>query len=557
MIRKPRQTGGNMKKLASLILAFLTAFSLSISSFALTKNSVIPTSTLNKILTEYREALKSGENHVSLSGYGLSGKDAEIELYDFFYRANSELGSISYGKYSDCYLETVIETSSGAITGVKLDYWDRYSTPDGKCDMELVKKDQKTVSERFSTAKSIVRRNMSDAEKALVLYEYIILQANYPLSEGTDSDGEDIYPDDVYTTVGLLCDGTAVCAAYAKLYAILLNEAGIPAITVDCDSINHEWVMAEIDGEWYHFDPTWDDYLFTEGYTSLWDLNDDSWDKGAADRSFFLKSDDEFIESGHPDWDVSYSVNPNNITEPPESGPSGKYDDKFFSVNNEDLYCCTLMNYINGSWYFADLKTMSIVNATYDGELTYIEMPTDYIPKYTFGYGNYLYVCTNSSVLRYDTMSDKFEKIMKVPEDDRKTDSFSEMSIVNDEMSLTTARYTFDENGEYKDASFSTEVYPMSDVEKTSPIIDDMNGDGEDVTAVKDAAEAVSPSGKLTRPGHISDKPALSEEELAMIENAESTGKRMMAFVYLGIAAIFIIIATVAIILAVKYTKKK
>ena len=90
-----------------------------------------------------------------------------------------------------------------------------------------------------------------------------------------------------------------------------------------------------------------------------------------------------------------------------------------------------------------------------------------------------------------------------------------------------------------------------------SPILDDMDGDGEDVTAVKDAAEAVSPSGKLTRPGQISDKPALSEEELAMIENAESTGKRMMAFVYLGIAAIFIIIATVAIILAVKYTKKK
>lgn len=548
-----------MKKLAALILTLVTAFVLSTQAFALTTTSVIPTATLNKILTDYRNALKAGDKFVSLSQYGVSGSQAENDLYDFFYRANGELGSISYGKYSDCYVTTTIDSASGSISGVSIKYWDRYSKDDGSCDMEHVKADQKTVSDRFSAAKTVAKSSMSDVEKALALYDYIISITNYPLPEEVDKNGGEYFPDDAYTTVGLLCDGYAVCEAYAKLYAILLNDAGLPAITVGSESMDHKWVMVKVDGEWYHCDPTWDDYRFDDGYTILWDMNDDNWDKGSAGHKYFLKSDDEFRENDHPNWEIYYNVNPDNMTEPPKSGKSGAFDDQFFSPNNENFACCTLMNYINGSWYFIDLKTMSIVRVIYGCKPEYIEMPANYAAKYSYGYGNYLYVCTNTSVLRYDTMSSKFEKILEVPEEDRETDAFSEMSIINDEMTVTTVRYTFDSEGEYKDAAFSSKTYPMSEIERMSsiPFEKDANIENDEGNTIAKDPESKD-SSTLTRPGQNPDKKnGLSDEEKAMLENAETTGKRMMAFVYLAIAAIFIIIATVAIILTIKYIKKK
>ena len=547
-----------MKKIAALVLTLITAFLMSTQAFALTTNSVIPTATLNKILTDYRNALKTGESYVSLSQYGVSGSAAENELYDFFRRANGELGSISYGKYSDSYVFTTIDSSSGSINGVKIKYWDRYLKEDGTCDLEHVKADQQTVTERFTASKNIAKRNMSDVEKALVLYDYIISIANYPPAESVDEKGFEYFPDDAYTIVGLLCDNSAVCMAYAKLYAILLNDAGVPAITVECKEIKHEWVMAKIDGQWYHCDPTWDDYIFEDGYTSLWDLNDDSWDKGCANHYYFLKSDEEFEEMDHPDWELSLAVNPDDFTEPPKSGKSGAFDDQFFSTNNGEFACITLMNYINGSWYFIDLKTMSIVNVVYGCEPQYIEMPADYVPKYCFGYGNDLYISTNSSVLRYDTMSGKFEKIMMIPSEERKTDSFSEMSIVNDEMSVTRASYTFNDEGEYKDATFDTKVYPMSEVENMSAIPFDETEDVEDDGSTIGKEPEINEPATLTRPGHDPDKKSgLSDEDKAMLEDATVTGKRVTAYLYLGIAGVFIIIAAVAIILTIKYLKKK
>lgn len=547
-----------MKKIAALVLTLITAFVMSTGAFALTTKSVIPTATLNKILTDYRNALKSGESYVSLSNYGISGSAAENELYDFFYRANGELGSIDYGKYSDSYVTTTIDSSSGSITGVKIKYWDRYLKDDGTCDMDRVKADQKTVTERFTAAKDIAKRNMSDVEKALALYDYIISITNYPNPEEVDNNGNEFYPDDAYTMVGLLCDGFAVCEAYAKLYAILLNDAGLSAITVGSESMDHKWVMVKVDGEWYHCDPTWDDYRFEDGYTCLWDLNDDNWDKGCAGHYYFLKSDEEFKEHDHPNWEISYSVNPDDITELPESGKSGAFDDQFFSPNNENFVCCTLMNYINGSWYFIDLKTSSIVNVIYGMEPQYIEMPKDFVPKYSYGYGNDLYICTNSSVLRYDTMSGKFNRIMMLTDEERQTDSFSEMSIMNNEMSLTRATYTFDDEGEYKDATFKTTVYPMSEVERMSDIpFDKGEGFDDDGSTVGKETEVKEPAA-LTRPGSDPNKKSsLSDEDKAAMEETQVMGKRVGAYLYLGIAGVFIIIAGAAIILTIKYIKKK
>ena len=541
-----------MKKLISLLLCAVMLCCFIVPAAAYGDYSVA-TQTLNKILDEYRAALKNGESYVPLSSYGLSGADVSADLFVLFAHANADVASISFGKYSETYVTFTLDKSdSGAIKGVKLDYFDRYKKADGTCDLERVEEDRKIISERFNTAKSLAQRKMADAEKALVLYDFIISSASYAEPTGTDDDGNEIYPEDAYTTVGLLCDGSAVCAAYAKLYAILLNEAGIPAITVDSDTIDHEWVMAKIDGEWYHCDPTWDDWVFTNGYTALWDMNNDSSDIGSAVHGFFLKSDDEIKELEHPDWSVSYNVNPDNIDVVPESGRSGSFDDKFFSDKNETYSVYSTFSYINGNWYFCDLNSMKVIRATYDGDIEEISMPDGSLPKYSFGYKNDLYVCSDFFVYRYDTVGGKFDRIIEIPEDKRDSSDFSEMNVSFDTMTLITATYKFDENGDPTEAEYDVQTLDMKELENADPIIYE-NDESAVETASRggDTAEEVT----LVRPDKNSG--TLSAEDRALMEMAETAGKRMMAFIYLGVAVVFIVFAVIAVVLAIKYTKKK
>ena len=547
-----------MKKIAAVITAFFVSLSLSICTFALNIKSDIPTRTLNKILDSYRAALKNGEDYVSLSQYGISGSDAYDDLYTLFIYANGDVGSLTVSKYSETYVTTLIETNnSGIMEGVRLLYNDRYRKPDGTCDTELVKADQKLITERYQYARSLVNYSMSDAEKALVLYDFVITATDYATDEVKAKNGND-----VYSFVGVLRDGQAVCTAYAKLYAILLNDSGIPAVTVESSSIDHEWVMARINGKWYHADPTWDDLSFFDGYTILWDLNNDSCDIGAVTHNNFLKSDEEIIELSHPDWKLSNSVNPSKLQEPPVSGSSGAFDDKFFSNNNPNHFCLSKFNYINGNWYFVDtVPNSTIRRATYSGDNEIaVTLPDDDIPKYSFGYENALYICSDKYIYRYDTISEDLSRIMEIPAEKRETDSFTEMRLLYDTLTLVKASYIYTDSDDFDSATFTVEDHPMSEVSKMEAIVD-ITAEEADSAVNKDENDeipTVSPhlSGNLTRPGGASGDKLMTPEQRAAVEAADTTSRRISAIFMLLVSVVFIIMAFLAVILAIKNSKK-
>ena len=543
-----------MKKLVTIILAAVTACIFGVTSFAARNDSVIPNATLNDVLEDYRNALKTGKNYVDLSGYGIvndSGNKAYESLYMYILRATGDLGSISFGKYSEtfAYFDIVKDSSTGVIKGIDIDYSDHYLKEDGSCDIKQVELDRVIVADRFNKAKALARKGMSDAEKALMYYDFVITAVNYPDSEEYNEYGDIVYPDDVYTVTGFLRDGYAVCTAYAKLYALLLNEAGVKAITVESDTILHEWVMVQIDGEWYHCDPTWDDRIFEDDLTALWDVNNDKWDIGASSHRYFLKSDDEIKELFHPDWKISNTVNPDMISKAPASGPSGAFDDKFFSDINETYYCPGAMNYINGNWYFTDLNTSSVVVTAYDGEAELIPMPEGELPKYSFGYKNSLYICTDNSIYRFGTVSNSFEKIMTIPEERIGQDRYTEMRILFDEMTLITGPVVNDTDNITEDLDFDVSVYDMREIEELDALPD--TSEKIEAETREDTDTGVIP--KLTRPGGSSGKsPANSA-----LESAQTAGKRVSSFIYLGLAVVFLVFGIVAIVLAVKYSKRK
>lgn len=119
---------------------------------------------------------------------------------------------------------------------------------------------------------------MTDWQLALSVHDYIVLHVVYDLTYAKK------------TGYAGLVDGTTVCNGYALLYMDVMNRLGIPCHMVICedtgDGDGHAWNMIQLQGQWYHVDPTWDDPTpDTYGYVC---------------HDHFLKTDEEFLYGENP-----------------------------------------------------------------------------------------------------------------------------------------------------------------------------------------------------------------------------------------------------------------
>ncbi|MBQ9324193.1 MAG: leucine-rich repeat protein [Clostridia bacterium] len=93
--------------------------------------------------------------------------------------------------------------------------------------------------------KKITDKKMSTYEKALVLHNWLIANANY------DHTYTNYYED------GVLLKGKGVCNSYSLAYGLLLSKAGITnAYEYGND---HIWNLVKFGNSWAHVDVTWDD----------------------------------------------------------------------------------------------------------------------------------------------------------------------------------------------------------------------------------------------------------------------------------------------------------
>lgn len=96
-------------------------------------------------------------------------------------------------------------------------------------------------------AGNITDSDMSELEKADAVYEYLIKNVEYgdvnnPLS---------------YTAYGALAGGKAVCQGYSGAFNMLCKAAGVMSLSVYND--DHMWNVVLADGQFYHYDVTFDD----------------------------------------------------------------------------------------------------------------------------------------------------------------------------------------------------------------------------------------------------------------------------------------------------------
>lgn len=157
----------------------------------------------------------------------------------------------------------------------------------------------------------------SKLEKALYIHDYLVVNCRYNWDVAFGN--RDNAPKRVWTALGALIDGDAVCQGYTLAYKLLLNRVGVESVYVESNLINHIWNLVQMDnGNWYHVDATWDDPT-PNG-------------EGKCSHKNFLRSDQGILDTGHK--------------------KDGKYDWK----NQTESYKSTDDSYYSGSYIFHDIE---------------------------------------------------------------------------------------------------------------------------------------------------------------------------------------------------------
>jgi hypothetical protein len=112
---------------------------------------------------------------------------------------------------------------------------------------------------------SVVSDGMSDRDKAIAINNWITAQTEYdrPAFDALEADDQSIEPYAyAWRADGVLDLGLAVCEGYAQAYTLLMNQAGVPTVTVTGTVLSggrHAWNKVQVDGRWLAVDTTWND----------------------------------------------------------------------------------------------------------------------------------------------------------------------------------------------------------------------------------------------------------------------------------------------------------
>ncbi len=114
--------------------------------------------------------------------------------------------------------------------------------------------------ERYAQAKQeaqrrvaeIISDNMSLDERIAAIHDNIILTTRYEEENAGTNSAQ-------FQASGVLLDGVGVCSGYSRAFLLMAKEAGVEAIYVSAEAMNHGWNYVKGDNGWRHIDITWDD----------------------------------------------------------------------------------------------------------------------------------------------------------------------------------------------------------------------------------------------------------------------------------------------------------
>ena len=115
----------------------------------------------------------------------------------------------------------------------------------------LSDKEKETLDMASKVLDEIITDGMSDYEKELAVYHWMIRNLAYDsgalvLIPETDQDSDNPY--------GVLKYHNAVCVGYATTFRLFMQMLDIPCKVVHNSELYHSWDLVQLDGHWYHVD---------------------------------------------------------------------------------------------------------------------------------------------------------------------------------------------------------------------------------------------------------------------------------------------------------------
>ncbi|MCT8975587.1 hypothetical protein N4T77_03135 [Clostridium sp. CX1] len=219
----------------------------------------------------------------------------------------------------------------------------------------LINKERVVEEKVTEIVNNLIKPEMKDYEKELVLHDYLVNNATYDkrLYSGN-------MPEDSYTAYGVLINSTGVCQGYAEAMNRLLLASGIESLMIVGDAydgdkwIGHAWNMVKLDGEYYHVDSTWDDPVTSDGSNKLvhsyFNITDEQ-----------MSKDHRWNREDYPEANGTiYNFNNLNIEEKDSKGNT------IIVVNNYDEFYNAIKGELEKGNNSISLKVLDYNETTYD-----------------------------------------------------------------------------------------------------------------------------------------------------------------------------------------------
>ncbi len=237
-----------MKKIMSIAATTLLLLNTNIVSVV----SATTSTTFEKALLD---GVANNETIIDISKFNLNANDAlnqAITIFDAYPEAWAVNEKVS------------IQTQGSKAKAVIIKY-------DYTKDKQLLI--QREIDDVVKKAVAIANTFQTDYDKAKAVYDFLIDSYDYDWSLTKTKEYE------------LFETGEGVCTAYSLAYKDIMQELGIPCLTVSSSEIAHMWNVVQIDGEWYNVDVSWGDIYTAESESFRYEN--------------FMKSDYYFQLLGH------------------------------------------------------------------------------------------------------------------------------------------------------------------------------------------------------------------------------------------------------------------
>jgi len=361
-------------------------------------------------------AAKIGEfcTEVDVTGYGIT-KDNAIEVALYIVNSHPELFYVKGYGYS-------ADGATGKVSKLLFLFTD---------DVDTLKTQKAELEIAIERAKAeLIAQNiesMTDTGKALCIHDYLCSTVGYDYANLNNN----TIPQSSYNIYGVLVKYCAVCQGYAEAYMYLARQFGLNCTIATSNAACHAWNVIELDGKWYHMDPTWDD--------PVWDC------LGRASHDWFLLSTDELLALDESRSDMVVLTFIKDGYTSADSTIDGFWD-----------YTDT-RTYFDGSyWYYIDGNGKKLIKTDFSGEnkttllnLNYYWVAdggfySDSLSK-LFGYQGKLYYSTPTSICAYEISSGKSSVIFSPALDSNQ--SVFGMALRNGEIAYSVSDSAYPDDG--------------------------------------------------------------------------------------------------------------